>query len=385
MNSQYRYHNLGLYIHIPFCKQKCNYCTFFSRSGMEKYIPDYFIALQKELASYQKELKKNVITTIYFGGGTPSLVPSQYINKLLQYIKNNLSLAEKAEITIETNPESLTFKKLQDYKKAGINRISIGLQAWQDNLLTYLGRKYSHDLFHKKINLIKKTGFTNINIDCIFGIPGQTMENWMETLHHVLQYTPTHIASYSLHIENKTPFGLWKQKGTLVPIDESLDRKMYWKAVRILKKNGYHHYEISNFAKKGFECKHNLNFWNCHSYIGIGAGAHSYFQNQRYNNFYDIKKYSTYILTKRSTVENKENINAKIALSEFMLLKLRLINGFDKKDFQKQFKENVFDVYKEELKKLFSQKLLLRDGQRIKFTKKGLNLGNSVWMEFIKN
>jgi oxygen-independent coproporphyrinogen-3 oxidase len=385
MNSQYEPHKLGLYIHIPFCKQKCNYCTFFSRSGMEKYILDYFIALQKELESYQKELKKYLITTIYFGGGTPSLVAPQYITMLLKHIKKNFLIEKKAEITIETNPESLTLRKLREYKKAGINRISIGLQAWQDNLLTYLGRKYTHDLFHKKMNLIKKAGFTNINIDCIFGIPGQTIKNWNETLEHILQYRPTHIACYSLHIERNTPFGRSKEKGTFIPIDESLDRKMYWEAIHKLKKNGYKHYEISNFSKKGFECRHNLNFWNYQPYIGIGSGAHSYFQNQRYNNFYDIKKYITYSLSKKSTKKNNEVIDGKKAFSEFMLLKLRLINGFDRKDFQKQFKKDVFEIFKIELKKLVSQNLLQCDRQRIKFTKKGLNLGNSVWMELMKN
>jgi oxygen-independent coproporphyrinogen-3 oxidase len=272
--------NIGLYIHIPFCKKKCYYCDFNSYSGMDHLAGSYFDALKTEMGIMSEGLKDRPVKTVFIGGGTPSLVDPGCISGVLEDCSRLFSMSPNAEISMECNPGTLSIENLRAYRQAGINRLSIGLQAWQDRLLEGLGRIHRRQQFVENLEAAYRAGFTNINADLIFGLPGQNFEDWTETLeattslfadHHL-----THLSCYSLQIEEGTVFGDKYKACVLIPADDELDRKMYRYAVDFLAGKGYRHYEISNFAMPGYECKHNLIYWKAEEYAGFGAGAHSY-------------------------------------------------------------------------------------------------------------
>jgi oxygen-independent coproporphyrinogen-3 oxidase len=379
----YNKNDLGLYIHVPFCKSKCFYCDFNSFAGKEEFIPSYFKALKAELEYYKNKLIGFRIKTIFIGGGTPTLVEPQYLNEILVCCKQNLNVEEDAEITIESNPGTLSFDKLMSYKTMGINRISIGLQAWQKKLLSKLGRIHSLEEFLENYNLARKVGFKNINIDLIFGLPGQTLKDWEETLEKVLQLQPEHVSCYSLKIEEGTAFGKWVETGELEVVEDELDREMYYLAKEMFKNFHLTHYEISNFAKSGFECKHNLVYWKQDEYIGIGAGAHSFFMSRRYNNIYDIEKYISIDFSKEPPVEGVNIIEKQEAMSEFLILGLSLLDGISGSEFYNRFKVDLFDIYNEKINLLKNKNLIEIFGDKIKLTKLGLDLANQVFVEFV--
>lgn len=374
---------IGIYIHIPFCKAKCNYCDFNSFADKNEFIPEYFNALKKEISSYVDRIKQYTVKTIFIGGGTPSLVEYKYICELIEFCKIELKISETAEISIETNPGTLDEIKLSNYKKVGINRLSIGLQAWQDNLLHSLGRIHSKDEFLESYYKAKKAGFNNINLDLIFGIPGQTMNDWEETIDNVINLKPAHLSCYSLKVEEGTRFGDMYESGDLVLLDDELDRDMYHYAIERLSKAGYKHYEISNFALEDSECKHNLIYWKSEEYIGLGAGAHSYFNGERYNNEYEINNYMSSILNKGNANENSQIINKRDCISEFMFLGLRLIKGINANEFKNKFDEDLFDLFGNQLKILEKKGMLIIDKDRIWLTPLGIDLSNQVFIEFI--
>jgi len=296
---------LGLYIHVPFCKAKCFYCDFNSFACRDDFVPAYFNALKKEISAYSDIIKGYRIKTVFFGGGTPSYVGAHNIYEIVSLLKQKFDMDGCFELTIEANPGTLDEEKLLVYRDAGINRLSIGLQAWQNHLLESLGRIHTVEEFEENYHLAVKTGFDNINVDLIFAIPGQSFEDWAETINKVAELNPRHISCYSLIIEEDTVFGAKFSKGELSSVEDELDRKMYWYAVEKLRTVGYKHYEISNFSKEGFECAHNLIYWKEQEYIGFGAGAHSYFNGQRFNNTYNIEEYVKIINSGRLPVENK--------------------------------------------------------------------------------
>ncbi|MCX7710426.1 MAG: radical SAM family heme chaperone HemW [Clostridia bacterium] len=375
--------HLGLYIHIPYCKSKCHYCDFNSFPGKEESIPGYFDALVREVELYAETLKEIQVKTIFIGGGTPSLVEPKYIYHLMRAVQQNLNIVKNAEISIETNPGTLTYEKLLAYKTMGINRLSIGLQACQDRLLRKLGRIHKMDEFVENYEIARKVGFKNINIDLIFGIPSQTMKDWGETLRNVIGLNPEHLSCYSLKIEEETKFGKMYDVGELIPVEDELDREMYEFTAETLKKNGYKHYEISNFAKEGFECRHNLIYWHGEEYMGIGAGAHSYYKKNRYNNLYNIEAYISQIEKKELPQENHQFIDAAEEMSEAMILGLRLIQGVHVKQFKEKFHRDLFEVYGEQINKLMKKGLLFMEDDHVKLTLVGLDLANDVFMEFI--
>jgi len=374
---------LGLYIHIPFCKSKCLYCDFNSFAGIETLIEPYFNALKKEIEIYAGRLEDCLIRTIFIGGGTPSFVDASFISDLLGACRCNFTIKKDAEISMEANPGTLSREKLEIYMKAGINRLSMGLQAWQNRILKSVGRIHTVEEFLTNFRQARDEGFKNINIDLIFGLPGQTMPDWKETVDNVAGLNPEHVSCYSLKIEKDTPFGEMLETGKISQTEDELDREMYYYAKEKLTGNGMKHYEISNFAYPGFECAHNLIYWKAEEYIGIGAGSHSYFNGERYNNVYDIYSYIEEVAKEIIPQENIERIDFQDRLSEFIILGLRLVEGISTVEFREKFGCDIFDVYGRQLKKLTERGLIKHTGNNIMLTGKGLDLANQVFIEFV--
>ncbi len=350
----------SLYIHIPFCAQRCWYCDFNSYSGKDELIEEYVETLKKEIQSYS--LKS--LETIYFGGGTPSYINEKYIEKIL-----NLCNFNNAEITLEVNPGTVNKKKLEAYYRMGINRLSIGLQATQNNILKEIGRIHSLEDFEKTYLNAREVGFQNINVDLMFGLPNQTVQDVKDSLNYILKINPEHISCYSLILHNETTKKL--------PTDEE-EREMYHTIVNTLKEDGYHHYEISNFARSGYESKHNLVYWNQEEYVGVGAGASSYVNGVRYTNVADIKKY---INGEKPNIEEVQTLNSKER--EYIILQLRLVDGMNIAKANKRFSTDIEKVYKSEIDKMKKLDLLTVENGYMKLTTKGLDFGNVVWEEFI--
>ncbi len=330
--------SLNIYIHIPFCFSKCPYCAFFSCTNCDDKYDEYFKTLNKEIITKSKLFKSREVKTIYIGGGTPNLVPYKNIVEVIQNIKNNFHINEEIEITIEQYPEYITEESLNAYKTVGINRISIGLQATDNDDLKLLTRRYTFEDFVKKYNLVKNLGFTDIGVDLIFGYPQHTLEKWKDTLEKITALDIQHISCYSLEIEEGTPYySLYNQDKLMLP-SETDDREMYHYACEFLSKKGFHQYEISNWCKKDFECKHNINFWHYQDYIGLGAGAYSRVGDTKSHNPEDIQRY----INKEWNIE-KEIISEKDIEKEKTILGLRLNTGinYDERIFQKEYMEKI--------------------------------------------
>jgi len=374
---------VNLYIHIPYCKAKCRFCSFFVIPGRQTKLPLYFKAIEQEILSYKKVLRNYSLSTIFFGGGTPSLVDGKFIAELLDFIRINLKVEEEAEITLEANPETMTQDKLEYYLKAGINRLSIGVQAWQNKILSYLGRLYKIEEFQEKYNLAKEVGFKNINLDLIFGIPGQSLNDWEESLLNIIKCDPTHISCYSLEVDEESIFGQLQKQGKFTEIAQESDREMYKIAKDKLSEAGFNHYEISNFAKSGYQCAHNSSLWYGHDYIGLGASAHSNFKKKRYHNSYSIERYISNIMKGETAKEEVEMLSTKDEILQFIIVQLRLIEGLDLKEFKKKFKKNILELYNNSIDKLLIQDLITFTQNKMKLTPKGLDMENTVTREFI--
>lgn len=372
---------IGIYVHIPFCKQKCYYCDFVSYNNRNNFMEKYVQALEKEI---QLQEIKSEITTIYIGGGTPSYIDAKYIKEILEEIRNKKVFRE-AEITIEVNPGTVTLEKLKEYKNCGINRLSIGLQSTQDNLLKTIGRIHNFEEFLETYKMARKVGFENINVDLMLGLPSQKISDLKESLEKVLELEPEHISVYSLIVEENTPIADKIEKNELILPEEETERNMYWYIKNTLELNGFHHYEISNFAKRGFESKHNLNCWNQQEYIGFGVAAHSYVDNVRYSNTESLEKYieniDSGIPENNRTIHEVQNEDDK--KKENMLLGLRKIDGIKISEFKNLFGDNPIYLYRNELDKLSKQGLIKVEDDIIKLTNKGIDLANLVWEEFV--
>ena len=374
---------LGIYVHIPFCKSKCSYCDFTSFANKEKIIEKYIECLKKEIKN--KESNNCIIDTIYIGGGTPSFIESKYIKEIVETIKSKFKIKQEAEITIEINPGTVNEEKLKDYKKTGINRISIGLQSTNNKILKQIGRIHTYEEFLNTYNLAKKVGFKNINVDLMLALPSQTLEELEDSVQKVIKLEPKHISVYSLIIEEGTKMQqLVDSKKIQLPSDE-LERKMYWNIKNKLEENGYIHYEISNFSKKGFESKHNTNCWNQKEYLGLGLSAHSYINNERFCNTSNIEEYIKNVENNnfKGNIQICEIQNEEEKKKEYMLLALRKLEGVDIGEFKNKFVDNPIYLYRKELEKLVNEDLIEIDLNKIKLTNKGLDLANLVWEEFV--
>ena len=372
--------NLGIYIHIPFCKKKCAYCDFVSFSGKQKIIPNYIKTLKREINDFEINKEEYLINTIYFGGGTPSFIDSNYIVEILELIKNKFKVSQDAEITIEVNPGTVDRAKLEDYYNSGINRISIGLQTTNSQLLKLVNRIHSYSDFLEVYNLAREIGFKNINVDLMIGLPVQTLEDVKKDLERVTNLDVEHISVYSLIVEEGTMLEERINSGELYLPSEDIERKMYWKVKDTLEEKGYIHYEISNFAKEGYSSKHNLECWNQEEYLGFGLNAHSYFKNERYSNGDTFERYFEWPENGRVMHEKQDK---KDKMKEYMLLGLRKIEGVNISEFKRKFIDNPIYIYREELNKLVTQELIEIDIDSIRLTNKGIDFANLVWEEFV--
>lgn len=385
---------IGIYVHIPFCKQKCNYCDFCSYAQKEEKISDYIKYLSKEIIDVGKNNRADfengnddlfLVKTIYIGGGTPSLIESKYIVQIIQNIKNNFEVDENIEITIEVNPGTVTIEKLEDYYNVGINRLSIGLQSTHEHLLYELGRIHSYLDFLDTYRFARDVGFKNINIDLMIGLPNQNVNDVRDSVEEIASMEPEHISVYSLILEEGTRLYEKVENEQFSLPDEEVEREMYWEAKRILENNGYKHYEISNFAKEGYESKHNLDCWNQKEYIGFGVAAHSYTNGIRYSNIEQLEEYINNYENEK--IEDNfvfhEKQNKEEMQKEYMLLGLRKIDGVSVQEFKNKFIANPIFLYHAELEELANDELIEIDGDDIKLTKKGLDLANVVWEKFV--
>lgn len=367
---------IGIYIHIPFCIKKCYYCDFISYCDKSNLIEKYIEKLKVEINNNLSD-KEWCIKTIYIGGGTPSCIHSKYIIDVLNTIKEKHNL-ENTEITVEVNPGTITEGKLLDYKNAGINRLSIGLQETNNELLKQIGRIHTYEEFFETYNLARKVGFKNINVDLMIGLPNQSISNIKESLNKVIPLNPEHISVYSLILEEGTKlYKKYESKEIELP-DEEQERNMYWYVKNTLENNGYIHYEISNFSTEGYESKHNVSCWNQEEYIGFGVAAHSYINGVRYSNTESLEEY---VNKDEKIIHEKQNLED--IQKEYMLLGLRKIQGVSIQRFKEKFGENPIFIFRNELSKLVEEKLLVIDGDVIKLTNKGLDLANIVWEEFV--
>ena len=372
---------IGIYVHIPFCKRKCDYCDFISYSNKDSKIQEYIEAVKKEI---ELQKIKSEITTIYVGGGTPSYIESKYIKEIIEEIKKK-NVSNDAEITIEINPGTVTLEKLRDYKENGINRLSIGLQTTQNNLLKQIGRIHDFEQFVETYKMARKEGFKNINVDLMLGLPNQRIKDLRESLEKVIELQPEHISVYSLIVEEGTPICNKIEKGDLELPEEELERNMYWYVKNTLELNGYKHYEISNFARKGYESKHNLNCWEQKEYVGIGLAAHSYRDITRYSNTEQMGEYIRNV--KNQNLERNRIIHEiqkeDDTKKEYMILGLRQIDGIKISKFKEKFGDNPIYLFRNELKKLSDENLIYVDEDNIKLTNKGIDFANLVWEEFV--
>ncbi len=378
---------LGIYVHIPFCKQKCYYCDFVSFAGMEQWQECYIETLKKEIKKNKEKAKDYRVTTIYIGGGTPSYMNSKWIISVLETIKENYPVEKNAEITIEANPGTINQEKLEDYKKAGINRFSIGLQTTNHSLLKEIGRIHTFEEFLETYQLARKLGFSNINIDLMLALPRQTEESLIESVNKVIELSPEHISLYSLILEEETPLTQLVEQGKLQLPGEEIERGMYWKTKKILEQNGYIHYEISNFSKPGKESKHNVNCWNQKQYLGFGVAAHSYYNKMRYSNTKDLRQYIKNVGTDTMSAKSIRTIHEiqtkEEEQKEYIMLGLRKIQGVSVSEFKNKFIQNPIYVFRKEFDKLVKEGLVEVDMDYIRLTDKGLDLANVVWEEFV--
>lgn len=379
--------SLGIYVHIPFCKRKCKYCDFKSFACEENVYERYINALKSEIKIASKSIMPTIheVDTIYIGGGTPSLIDAKYIEEIIETIYQNIKVAGNAEVTIEVNPGTVNKEKLETYKKLGINRLSIGLQSADNELLNLIGRVHTYEEFLDVYNMAREVGFNNINVDLMLALPTQTESVLVDSLLKVINLKPNHISLYSLILEEGTALEKEIEEGKYTLIDEDIERMMYHKTKNILEKNGYNHYEISNFAKKGFESKHNLNCWDQKEYLGFGLAAHSYYRNKRFSNIQDLDEYidniEKFIISKNVEVHEIQDREAKA--KEFMLLGLRKIDGVSISEFERRFRVHPLFYFRFEISRLEEEELIEVDLDKIRLTKRGLDLANQVFEAFV--
>lgn len=375
--------DLAVYIHIPFCEKKCYYCDFTSFPEKTDEISQYIEYLIKELSLYKDKIDKEyTISSIFIGGGTPSSIDENYIEQILNYVFKNFNTKENIEVSIEVNPGSVTVEKASKYKAIGINRVSIGLQSLNDSLLKSIGRIHNAADFYNSYEILKDTGFENINIDLMFALPDQSLEDLLLTLEQVVKLDVSHISLYSLILEEGTQFYKLHEKGKLNMPSEEEDREMYHKSVQFLKSKGYDHYEISNFSKPNFKCKQNMTYWKVNPYIGVGINSHSNLENKRFSNVSDFKNYYYKLDRNEFPLYEIEDIDKEMEIGEYIILGLRLIEGINKDEFKRRFNKDIEDLYREQILKNIKNGLLTEWENHFKLTNLGLDLSNQVELDF---
>ena len=392
MNRRRIVKELELYIHIPFCVRKCAYCDFLSAPADEDTVQKYVDALVREIQGYTLSDKKRYqdyrVSTVFVGGGTPSLLFPDQIKTVFSALRGSFSIEEDAEITLELNPGTVTEDRLLAWREARINRLSIGLQSTEDEELGMLGRIHDYRQFLDTWELIRNAGMENVNVDLIFAIPGQTLESWRETLRKAAKLGPEHLSVYSLIIEEGTPFfERYSKAGTVFPPlpDEETERQMYEETEKILKEYGYSRYEISNYAKPGYECRHNMGYWQRTEYLGLGLGASSLIGKTRFRHISDLQVYLSLSGDVRAICEEEEVLTTKEEMEEFMFLGLRMMRGVRGSEFLRLFGTGMDAVYKEPLKRMNENGLLETEGDIVRLTKRGIDISNYVFGQFLQD
>ena len=379
---------LELYIHIPFCVKKCAYCDFLSGPASNQQIEEYVQALIEEIRYYKEFVKKYEVSTVFWGGGTPSLLTGEQMKALMEALGQTFFIRQNAEITMEANPGTVTVEKLLACQKAGINRISFGLQSVNNEELKMLGRIHTYEEFLESYEAARKAGFPNINVDLISAIPKQTVSSWEQTLQTIISLQPEHISAYSLIVEEGTPFAKLYGEGCelehLLPTEED-ERRMYERTEELLREAGYHRYEISNYAKEGYECQHNLGYWERKEYLGLGLGASSLIEETRFHNTDEMEEYlrdaSNPILLRRG----QEKLDRQEQMEEFIFLGLRKIRGIQEEKFAEMFGEDIWDCYGKNLERVIKEGLLEREEGVLRLTRKGIDVSNYVFYEILSD
>ena len=369
---------MEIYIHIPFCIRKCDYCDFLSGPSGPEEQADYVQALLREIQAVEEGEGRSV-SSIFIGGGTPSVLDEKFVGEILREIRKDFKLQEDAEITIEVNPGTVDARKLLAYRSFGINRLSIGLQSPQDRELKILGRIHNYRQFLETYKQARDAGFDNINVDLMSAIPGQDIKAWEKNLQTIAGLEPEHISAYSLIVEEGTPF---YERELQLPSEEE-ERQMYEMTAEFLEAYGFHQYEISNYAKKGKECRHNIGFWQRVDYLGVGLGASSLRHNCRFSNTRAMEKYLRDAGNPEKIRENREKLSVQDQMEEFMFLGLRMTEGISRKKFLKEFGKTLEEIYEQPLRKLEKLELLETEGDCVKLTRKGISLSNQVFVEFL--
>lgn len=387
----------SVYLHIPFCQKRCSYCDFNTYSGMNYLIPAYVKQLRREISFYgDKFLKGLPVKSIFFGGGTPSLIEGHLFKSLMDDLKDNFSILPDAEISLEANPGTVNFEYLKNLIEIGFNRISFGLQTSNPKYLELLGRIHDHYQSMQAIQWAKQAGFKNINLDLIYGLPGQTMDEWKKTLLDSFSLSTQHFSLYALGIEEGTPLFDWVEKGMVEDPDPDLAAEMYELADGLLLENGYECYEISNYFKidknSDYRCQHNLQYWRDQHYLGLGAGAHGYYEDIRYENVSGIPEYINLIknadinhLAKSPVIKLEIETDKFTAMQETMMLGLRLVSeGVSITEFTNRFRVSPLEIFSKEIKYLENNHLIEISEQKIiRLTKNGRLLGNQAFIQFV--
>jgi len=370
-----------MYIHIPFCTQICHYCDFNKFFIQNQPVDGYLQALGKEMSLYNLDNKE--MKTVFIGGGTPTALDALQMEKLFASIHENIRFGQDYEFTIEANPGDLTKEKLAIMKEAGVNRLSLGVQTFNEELLKKIGRAHTAEDVYRNVELAREAGFENISIDLIYSLPGQTTRDLEDTINRALALELPHFSAYSLIIEPKTVFYIMLNKGKLRLPSEDTEASMYEYVMERMEKAGYHQYEISNFGKRGYESKHNLIYWNNEEYYGFGAGAHGYLDGVRYHNHGPLKKYMNAIGAGEKPIIDQVDVSTKERMEEEMFLGLRKTDGVSLDEFKRRFGVEMDEVFGEVIKNFIHKELLVNDDGHIKLTHQGKLIGNEVFQDFL--
>lgn len=371
---------VGIYIHIPFCKNKCYYCDFTAYPGLSSWIGPYFKNLEKEIELYQKNMDLKV-DSIYIGGGTPSHIDIKYIKRIVGLLEK-FDLGDLKEFSLEANPNSLSLKKLKEYRRFGINRISLGVQSFDKKVLKKIGRDHNKEIVLKDIDNIRKAGFDNLSLDMIENLPGGDFESIKNDLEIIKKIDPKHISYYSLILEKGSHFFSLYKKGRLDLMDNDLERDIFIYIKNFLENMGLKRYEISNFSKKGYESYHNKKYWSERGYLGLGLGSAGFLSNKRYTNTKNLVKYGKYLSKGLYPIENKEFINKEEREKEYIIFKLREVEGINLSDFEKNFGYSLLNKYSKTIKKFYNLGFFKID-KYLRFTQKGFDLSNKFYIEII--
>lgn len=371
---------LGIYLHIPFCAKKCAYCDFYSFAPEgENFIERYVSAMMLQIEDMAGSCRDYVIDTVYFGGGTPTMLPIRQFRRLFESVRRNFKLSKNVEITVEANPGTVNLHTLKTIRKLGVNRLSFGMQSAIDSELKALGRIHTACQFEESFKNARKAGFDNISVDVMYGIPDQTLSSLTKTLEYLCNLAPEHISFYCLKLEKGTPF--YENRENLTLPDDDTEYDMYTESVRLLTDNGFCRYEMSNFSVPGKESRHNLKYWNCDEYLGIGASAHSYFGGRRFSIARDAMAYidsmeipeaGIEIYEENRTIENEESMN------EYVMLRMRLDEGINIGEFKRRYGVNFYDKFGKYFDEYIPDGFVKKDGGRYAFTTKGMFVSNYI-------